>query len=128
MRSIILAAWVLNTFGFWGNPTAAVYPDSTIGAVRNITAGKLKCGGRLNDIGHLQTWCYKGAVIVWNSVQDFSNGGVANAYYYDNKPNETDAYVAWLVAYVEGNPKTVGYQISYAPDPAQPPVSISGQF
>ncbi len=126
--NIFLLAWSFSSFGFWANPEATVYPPSQIGVARNIQVGKMACAARLLDLEHVHAWCYKGTRLVNQQVQDISNEGVATIYYYDNKPGETDALITWLVAYVEGNPKTVAYQVTWATDPSKPQHQLSGQF
>lgn len=119
--------WILSSFGTWANPDGTIYPESKIMVTRNILVGKLDCAGRLLDYEHFQSWCFKGTRLVYNQVTDISKSTVATSYYYDNKPDEVDAMITWLVAFVEGNPKTVSYQVSYMVAGVEKPY-IAGAF
>lgn len=123
----VFLLWVLSSFGLWANPEAKTYEPSKIGVIKTVIVGKMDCSGRLIDIEHFQSWCIKAGRVVYNQVSDMHDNSVVTAEYYDNKPNEKDAMILWMLAYIEGNPKTVGYQIAYSIDGFERPV-LSGQF
>ncbi len=127
---LLLGGWTLNGFGTWANPEGTIYPDSQIGVVKNVFVGKLSCAARLLPGSQFQAWCAKGNVIVWNQVNSLTGTAVISADYTDHRPNEPDAVISWVVAYVEGNPKTVGYRVDFTADSADgnPPKTIDGQF
>jgi hypothetical protein len=110
-------AFALITTGFWGFPGApalAITPPGTaaIGVPTFVQAGKLSCAARLNDITHLQTWCFKGSLLLYNAVQDFSAQTAAVSDFADTTVGETPAQITWLVATVAGFPGSVGYQVA----------------
>ncbi len=125
---LFFLAWTMSSWGTWANPNGTVYPDSQINVARNIQVGKLSCAARLLDLEHVYAWCYKGTRVVNQQVIDISNQGVATIEYYDNKPGEPDCAITWLVAFVEGNPRTVAYNVAWFTDSAKPQHQLSGQF
>lgn len=98
---------------FWANPAQLVYPPSNIGVTKNIFVGKLNCAARLNDIEHFQHWCIKNNKVTQNQVIDIKNWKVVYTDVIDDTPLEEYARITWFVAYVEGNPNTVAYQVAY---------------
>ncbi len=128
MYLFLLAAWALNSFGVWANPDGTTYAPSQLGVVKNIYVGKLSCAGRLLPNDYLQTWCYKGTRLVDNQMIDMSQTSVAFSTYENIGLNEPTAGISWLVARVEGNLDTVGYQIGYYADASKPTLLLSGQF
>lgn len=129
----VFTGWTFGSYGKWANPENLVYPDSTINAIKSVFIGKMTCSARLLALDKLQTWCTKGegaaTRVVWNSAIDLSNEGVASVDYYDNKPGEIDAMVVWLVGGIEGNPKTIAYNVGYSADPSKgEQKSLSGVF
>ena len=124
---LIAFMWILSSFGKWANPDGTIYPESKLMVPRNLVVGKLDCAGRLLDLERFQSWCFKGTRLVYNQITDISNSGVATSYYYDNKPNEVDAMITWMVAFIEGNPKTVSYQVTYIVGEVEKPY-LSGIF
>ena len=127
---LLLGGLTLNMNGNWANPDGTIYPDSQIGIVKNVFVGKISCAARLVAQDQIQAWCSKNNLIVWNQVNNLANSGVVSLGYQDHRPNEPDASIQFLVAYVEGNPRTVAYHIDYTPDAANgnPQQTIDGQF
>ena len=119
--------WVLSSFGVWANPAGTIYPESQIMVARNLIVGKLTCAGRLTDYEHFQSWCFNGLRLVTNQLIDISKSTVATVTYYDNHLNEVDAELTWMIAFVEGNPKTVAYQVAYSVGGVTKPY-IAGAF
>jgi hypothetical protein len=104
-------AFALVTTGFWGLATT---PPTTanIGVPVFVQAGKLSCAARLNDITHLQTWCFKGSLLLYNAVQDFSSNTAAVSDFADTTTGEVNAQITWLVATVANYPNSVAYQVA----------------
>src|ERR1019366_1527068 len=129
---VTFRAFALITTGFWGFPGApalAITPPGTaaLGVPKFVQAGKLSCAARLNDITHLQTWCFKGSLLLYNAVQDFSSNTAAVSDFADTTIGEVNAQITWLVATVANYPNSVAYQVAIAVNGNQQS-ALSGVF
>ena len=121
-------AFALITTGFWGTALGVTPPTTAaIGVPTFVQAGKLSCAARLNDFTHLQTWCFKGTLLLYNAVQDFSAQTAAVSDFADTTVGEVPAQITWLVATVANYPNSVAYQVAIAVNGNQQS-ALSGVF
>lgn len=128
---IVIATYFLaaQSTGWWVSQDPAVsYPDSQIGNTRSLMVGKLDCSARLLDLQKIQTYCFKGTVLVDNHVSALDTKSAITVNYFDTHVGEQDADITWLFAFPDGFPKTVKYQVAWWTGTNQNARMLQGQF
>jgi hypothetical protein len=94
--------------------------------VKNVYVGSMACAGRLTAPTKFQSWCYKGSVLVVNTIMDFTDSQVIFDYSDITDPKNI-ARVVWTVNIFDGLDAVAAYRIVITVG-SNPPLEMDGVF